>query len=41
MMVMDLGKTISADMKALGQFGIAGSKGNQILGLISKNIAYK
>ena len=34
----DLGVTFSADMKAIG---IAASKGNQILGLIRRNITYK
>ena len=33
--------TISADMNILEQFGIAASKGNQILGLIRRNITYK
>ena len=37
----DLGITISADMKVSEQCGIAASKGNQILGLISRNITYK
>ena len=37
----DLGVTISADMKVSEQCGIAASKGNQILGLIRRNIAYK
>ena len=37
----DLGVTISADMKVSEQCGIAASKGNQILGLITKNITYK
>ena len=37
----DLGVTISADMKVSEQCGIAASKGNQILGLIKKNITYK
>ena len=37
----DLGVTISADMKVLEQCGIAASKGNQILGLIRRNITYK
>ena len=32
--------TISADMKASEQCGIAASKGNQILGLIRRNIIY-
>ena len=37
----DSGVTISADMKMLEQCGIAALKGNQILGLISRNITYK
>ena len=37
----DLGVTISADMKVSEQCGIAASKGNQILGLIKRNITYK
>ena len=37
----DLGITISADMNVSEQCGIAVSKGNQILGLIRRNIAYK
>ena len=37
----DLGLTISADMKVSEQCGIAAAKGNQILGLIRRNIAYK
>ena len=37
----DLGITISADMKVLEQCGVAASKGNQILGLIRRNIAYR
>ena len=43
----DLGVTISADMKVSTdmkvseQCGIAASKGNQILGLIRRNITYK
>ena len=37
----NLGVTISADMKVSEQCGIAASKGNQILGLIRRNIAYK
>ena len=36
-----LGVTISADMKVSEQCGIAASKGNQILGLIRRNITYK
>ena len=37
----DLGVTFSADMKVSEQCGIAASKGNQILGLIRRNIMYK
>ena len=37
----DLGLTISADMKVSGQCAIAAAKGNQILGLIRRNIVYK
>ena len=37
----DLGIAISADMKVSEQCGIAGSNGNQILGLIKRNITYK
>ena len=37
----DLGVTISADMKVSEQCGIAASNGNQILGLIRRNIPYK
>ena len=37
----DLGLTISADMKVSEQCGIAAVKGNQILGLIKRNIVYK
>ena len=37
----DLGVTISADMKLSEQCGIAASKGNQIIGLIRRNITYK
>ena len=37
----DFRVTISADMKVSEQCGIAGSKGNQILGLIRRNITYK
>ena len=37
----DLGVAISADMKVSEQRGIAASKGNQILGLIRRNITYK
>ena len=32
----DLGVTINADMKVSEQYGIAASKGNQILGLIRR-----
>ena len=37
----DFGVTISADMKISEQCGIATSKGNQIIGLIRRNITYK
>ena len=37
----DLGVTISADMKVPEQCGIAALKGNQILGLIRRNITHK
>ena len=37
----DLGITISTDMKVSEQFAIAASKGNQILGLIRRNMRYK
>ena len=37
----DLEVTISADMKVSEQCGIAASKGNQILGMIRRNITYK
>ena len=37
----DLGLTISADIKVSEQCGIAAAKGNQILGLIRRNIVYK
>ena len=37
----DLGLTISANMKVSEQYGIAATKGNQILGLIKRNIVYK
>ena len=33
--------TISTDMKALQQCGIAAAKGNQSLGLITRNRVYK
>ena len=36
-----MGLTISADMKVSEQCGIAAAKGNQILGLIRRNIVYK
>ena len=36
----DLGVTISADMKVSELYGIAASKGNQIIGLIRRNITY-
>ena len=36
----DLGVTISADMKVSEQCGIGASQGNQILGLIRRNIQY-
>ena len=37
----DLGLTISANMKVSEQCGIAAANGNQILGLIRRNIVYK
>ena len=37
----ELGVTISANMKVSEQCGIAASKGNQIHGLIRRNITYK
>ena len=37
----DLVVTISADMNVSEQCGIAVSKGNQIIGLIKRNITYK
>ena len=37
----DLGLTISADMKVSEQCAIAAANGNQILGLIRRNIVYK
>ena len=37
----DLGLTVSAEMKVSEQCGIAAAKGNQILGLIRRNIVYK
>ena len=36
----DLGVTISADMTVSEQCGLAAAKGNQILGLIRRNITY-
>ena len=36
----DLGVTICADMTVLGQCGLAAAKGNQILGLIRRNITH-
>ena len=36
-----LGLTISADMEVSEQCGIAAAKGNQIIGLIRRNIVYK
>ena len=37
----DLGVTINADMKVSEQCRIATSQGNQILGMIPRNISYK
>ena len=37
----DLGVTVSANMKVSEQCGIAASKGNEIIGLIRKNITHK
>ena len=37
----DLGVTISAEMKVSEQCGIAASKGNQIVGLMRRNVTYK
>ena len=37
----DLGLTISAGMKVSEQCAIAAAKGNQILGIIRRNIAHK
>ena len=37
----DLGVTFSADMKVSEQWGIAASKGNQILRLFRRTIMYK
>ena len=39
--IKDLGETLSADFKVSEQCGIAASKGNQILGLIRRNITRK
>ena len=37
----DLGLTINVDMKVSEQCGIAAANGNQILGLIRRNMVYK
>ena len=37
----NLGLTISADMKVSEKCGIIAAKGNQIVGLIRRNIVYK
>ena len=37
----DLGVTMNANMKVSEQFRIAASKGNQVLGMIRRNITYK
>ena len=37
----DLGDKVSADMKVSEQSGIAASKGNQMYGLIRRNITFK
>ena len=37
----DLGLTISADIKISEQCAVAAAKGNQILGVIRRNIVYK
>ena len=37
----DLGVSINADMKVSEQCRIAASKGNQVLGMIRRNIPYK
>ena len=37
----DLGITVCSGMKVSEQCGVAASKGNQILGLITRNITYK
>ena len=39
--IIDLGETLSADFKVSEKCGIAASKGNQILGLIRRNITRK
>ena len=36
----DLGVTVSADMTVSEQCGLAAAKGNQILGLIRRNITF-
>ena len=40
-MEKDVGVVVSSDMKVSEQCGIAARKGNQILGLIRRNIAYR
>ncbi len=37
----DLGVTLNANMKVSEQWRIAASKGNQVLGMIRRNITYK
>ena len=37
----DLGVTMNANMKVSEQCRIAASKGNQVLGMIRRNITYK
>ena len=37
----DVGVIVSSDMKVSEQCGIAAVKGNQILGLVRRNIAYR
>ena len=37
----DVGVVVSSDMEVSEQSGIAARKGNQILGLIRRNIAYR
>ena len=39
--VKDLGLTLSADMEVSEQCRIAAAKGNQLIGLIRRNIVYK